>query len=488
MTCYGYELFENNMFWPGAKSLQLGRYLGDRTGIMSFYNMVLLWLLAGRNDVVIWLTGWSFQSLNLFHRWTARVAVVQALIHSCCYIWLRYGMFWFFMTERYWWSGVCSMIAMGSLIPLSVLPLRQYSYEIFLILHILLSVATLALLCIHTDMFGYDPWVWLCMGIWVFDRGLRLIRIVVLSFKTVGQRNAVGAITAINPGLMRLRVDTSVPIQPAPGDYYFLYSPHSLSPWENHPFTLASWEKAPSGGTTLHFLIAPMEGWTRRLRRRIEAVSALKADTESETDALVASPGSARLRVLLEGPYGHRCDLDAFEHVLLLAGGSGIAAILPYIFALSRAPAKKRTISIVWTVRNAAYAADVLAHELSPERTRHASLDLYLTQEEPVAARAFLANLDVPLDTGYAAVDPAAVGDTHRREVVLTRGRPPIRELLEAQVDALRADSTSRLAVLACGPGQMMDDLRAAVADAYGSWLGQVDAGRLEYFEEAFTW
>lgn len=30
---------------------------------MSFYNMVLLWALAGRNDVLIWLTGWSFRKL-----------------------------------------------------------------------------------------------------------------------------------------------------------------------------------------------------------------------------------------------------------------------------------------------------------------------------------------------------------------------------------------------------------------------------------------
>lgn len=414
-------------------------------------------------------------------------------MHSAAYTWLKWGAFWPMMRERYWWSGVYGMAAMGALIPLSILPLRKYSYEAFLLLHIGLSIAVLALLCIHTDMFGYDPWVWLCLGIWVFDRALRVVRIVVLSFRTVGQRNAVGAITAANPGLMRLRVDTSVPIAPNPGDYYFLYSPHSLTPWENHPFTLASWEKAPGGGTTLHFLVAPLAGWTGRLRRRIEAVQAAQRD-DPETEAMLApasSTGSARLRVLLEGPYGRRCAVDEYEHILLIAGGSGIAAILPYVFALTGGAdtgGKKKRVSVVWTVRNAAYAADVLANELAAERTPHVSLDLYLTQEEPVAARAFLAALDVAFDTGYGAVDPAAVGDRERRDVVLTRGRPPIRELVAAQVDALAADSTSRLAVLGCGPGAMMDDLRAVVADAYGSWLGQVDASRLEYFEEAFTW
>lgn len=46
--------------WPNHKDEQLARYLADRTGIMSFYNLVLVWVLAGRNDVFLWVTGWSF--------------------------------------------------------------------------------------------------------------------------------------------------------------------------------------------------------------------------------------------------------------------------------------------------------------------------------------------------------------------------------------------------------------------------------------------
>ncbi|EJT45042.1 ferric-chelate reductase [Trichosporon asahii var. asahii CBS 2479] len=483
MGCYGYDTFENNMFWLGRQDLQLARYVADRTGIMSFYNMVLLWLLAGRNDIILWLTGWSYPSLNLFHRWTARVAVVQGLVHSAGYAYLKWGKFWPMMRERYWWSGVYGMLAMGALIPLSILPFRRYAYEAFLLLHIGLSAAFLALMCIHTDMFGYDPFVWLCVGIWLFDRVLRLLRVVVLSYRTLGARNAVGVVTAIEPGLMRLSVDTSVPITPRPGDYYFLYSPHSLTPWENHPFTLASWEKRRDR-TTLHFLIAPQAGWTWRLRRRIEAAT-LKG---GESAPLVTAP-EARLRVLLEGPYGTRDPIDEYDHILLLAGGSGIAAILPYVYCLGQSSdgkAKKRRISVVWTVRNAAYAADVFSNELAPERTSHISLDLYLTQEEPASARAFLAGLEVTLDSGYGAVNPSEVGDRERRDVVFSKGRPPIRELLAAQIEALSGTEGSRLAVLACGPGAMMDDLRADIADAYGSPILQADASRLDYWLEYF--
>lgn len=477
------------MFWYGREDLQFARYLADRTGIMSFFNMVLLWMLAGRNDVVIWLTGWSFrrcakaralltaESLNLFHRWTARVATVQALIHSVAYVWLKWGEFWVTMRQPYWWSGVYAMLVMGALIPLSILPLRKVAYEVFLLLHIALSVGLLVLLYIHTEMFGYDGSVWICGGIWLIDRGIRLARVVLLSFRTVGQRNAVAAITASDPGLIRMRVNTSVTIQPQPGDYYFLYSPHSLKPWENHPFTLASWEKCPSGGTTLNFLIAPLDGWTGRLRRRIEATAAAKAatETDSEEDGLVASKKAAQLRVLLEGPYGHRCDVDQYDHIVLIAGGSGIAAILPYVFALGQTE-RKRRISVVWTVRNAEYAADVLANELSAERTQHVSLELYLTKDSPEVARRVIAGGDL----GYGALD----SNKDRTDVKLLRGRPNTDELIATHVDALLEEKNTRLAVLGCGPGGMMDDLRRTVAGAYETGL----ATRLEYFEEAFTW
>lgn len=493
MGCYGYDTFENNLFWLGRQDLQLARYAADRTGIMGLYNLVLLWLLAGRNDVVLWLTGWSYPSLNLFHRWTARVAVAQSLVHSIGFTYLKYGKFWSKMKQRYWWSGVYGMLVMGALIPLSILPLRRYAYETFLLLHIGLSIATLALLYMHTTRFGYDPFVLLCVGIWLFDRALRLLRITVLSYRTLGARNAVGVVTAIDPGLMRLSVDTSVPISPTAGDYYFLYSPRSLTPWENHPFTLASWEKGPGGRTTLHFLIAPQAGWTSRLRRRIDAAMTQRGNSESsETAALLAaSLPAAHLRVLLEGPYGTRYPVEEYEHIFLLAGGSGIAAILPYVEALGNATddktkgPKARHISVVWTVRNVAYAADVLSHELAPGRTSHISLDLYLTQENPLDARAVLPDLAVTLDSGDEALDSSEVGDRERRDVMFTGGRPPVRELLAAQIEGL--SGSERLAVLACGPGQMMDDLRADIAAAYGSFPAlQQDASRLEYWLEYF--
>lgn len=62
---------------------------------MSFANLPLLWLFGGRNNIFLWATGWSFASFNIFHRHVARVATVQAIVHSILYfvmfIQSRYG-------------------------------------------------------------------------------------------------------------------------------------------------------------------------------------------------------------------------------------------------------------------------------------------------------------------------------------------------------------------------------------------------------------
>lgn len=72
----------------GTISKQIWRYLSDRTGIISFANFPIIWLFGMRNNVMMSLTGWDFGTYNNFHRWVARVATLQAVIHSVGYTYL----------------------------------------------------------------------------------------------------------------------------------------------------------------------------------------------------------------------------------------------------------------------------------------------------------------------------------------------------------------------------------------------------------------
>jgi hypothetical protein len=79
-----FDSFQPNVWWP-SQGAELCEYVGNRTGILSLVNMSLAILFAGRNNVLIAVTGWSQTTFLALHRWTARVAAVQAVVHSIVY-------------------------------------------------------------------------------------------------------------------------------------------------------------------------------------------------------------------------------------------------------------------------------------------------------------------------------------------------------------------------------------------------------------------
>lgn len=67
-------------FFSGA-----GELLG-RSGVLAVMNMIPLFLLAGRNNPVIHLTGISFDTMNLIHRWLGRIVVFEAIVHTIAWM------------------------------------------------------------------------------------------------------------------------------------------------------------------------------------------------------------------------------------------------------------------------------------------------------------------------------------------------------------------------------------------------------------------
>jgi hypothetical protein len=58
----------------------------NRTGVMAVINMIPLFLLAGRNNPIIKLTGISFDTMNLIHRWFGRIVVLEAVAHTVAWM------------------------------------------------------------------------------------------------------------------------------------------------------------------------------------------------------------------------------------------------------------------------------------------------------------------------------------------------------------------------------------------------------------------
>lgn len=58
----------------------------NRTGTLAVMNMLPLFLLAGRNNPLIYLLGISFDTYNMIHRWIGRIVVLEALVHALAWV------------------------------------------------------------------------------------------------------------------------------------------------------------------------------------------------------------------------------------------------------------------------------------------------------------------------------------------------------------------------------------------------------------------
>ena len=109
LCAVSYTAFPRNLDW-NSKATQIWRYFSDRTGYLSYANVTVFFVFGIRNNILIWLTGWNFSTFNRFHRWVARIATLEAVLHSIAYTVFDFqdGGFASYIQDfarRYWWVG-----------------------------------------------------------------------------------------------------------------------------------------------------------------------------------------------------------------------------------------------------------------------------------------------------------------------------------------------------------------------------------------------
>ncbi|KAL7786013.1 ferric reductase like transmembrane component domain-containing protein [Trichoderma afarasin] len=542
LCCVNYRGFEGNLYWS-AVSPQIWRYISDRAGIIAYANLPLMWMFSGRNNIFIWLTGWSFSTFNLFHRHIARIATLQAIIHS-----VGYTVFYFEIEgaegyylqwhDAWFYLGAVATIAMSILVFSSFSWFRRRIYDSFLLLHILLSVVLIVALFYHTSIFDgdYNPYLWPLVAIWCFDRFLRIVRVVYCNLHVHLRNKTLHRSTATisyDQDANFIQIDINTHVKPGPGKHYYLYQPFRFTGWENHPLTLAYWSQStvetsqsqqrdstthppsktadvsvvtPSeagpqhtaieGEYLLSFWIRPYDGWTRHLR-----------DQCLKSQPLSKLPSAITETILLEGPYGIAEPLWTFDEVLLIAGGSGITAMVPYILdhiartdsSNKSSQTRIRGLTLIWTNPKEAFIRRIAQRELAAALKRDdVRYEFYCTD----SAKAEVGSLPSP------SIDEIPIGDAEKGatesgvlkskdetdisesadgadkagSLSITMCRPDIPAIIE-KAAASAAESGSRLAVFSCGPGGMSDHAREATYRVIRQQNNSV-----EYFEESFGW
>lgn len=458
--------------------------------------MPFIFLFGARSSPLPIITGWSYRTFSAYHRWVAIILFIEGILHGCVFS-------AFYVNDKGWSgyhkslksdsmfrTGITMLIAIGISAAFAHIKIRQKAYEVFKMAHIAMAVLFLVFYYYHVkDKFAgdYEFWTWVCIAIWASDYVFRALRILYLNFNSlIGKDNRAIASYSEETGMIRLQVHASgVSSKQNPGTYYHLHF-GGWRVWENHPFSLAgssAGEVAPVPSTSsgdekritqvdsqptatdpLHgqsyktFMIRPRNGFTRRLRDSIA-----KKDPS----------GISRLRVVLEGPYGTAANINGFNEILFVAGGSGITAILPYIrqiFEDADPSAPCPNVRLTWVVRTTAFARDVLAN------------DLRLVEASQNASKF---HTDIYVTSGNAADTASEKSDSENtvsgfRDSTFSYRRPDVANIVREYVGSVQSN---RAAVFVCGPAIMADETRAAVRKE-----AKMSSKDIELFEEMYGW
>ncbi|KAK5655945.1 hypothetical protein OQA88_5080 [Cercophora sp. LCS_1] len=435
LSAVDYTSLQPNVYFL-TQHREVLNYICIRTGAFAFVLFPILFLFSSRNNILLYLSNWSYSTFYLLHRWVARLLLVHAVIHSITAL-LVYKAY---DNTNWWYWGIVATVLSVVLTLGSGLYVRKTQYELFLISHVVLTVLVLVASWYHViqwyallgktiarkNTLGYELWLYFAIAVWFFDRLARFGRVVIWG-PHKAQVSAVG-VDYVRVDIPGLRWGTE------PGKHVYAYFPtlRPWTPWENHPFSviptillhgpprastkpgspadeekqLATTHATPTVDTTA--------GITLFVKKSPGLTSYLKAGND--------------LLTFLDGPYtssGSRRDILRCDRILIIAGGIGITGALPW--AYSHVNAK-----LVWSVKET--ARDLVdAVDLSGVATKEVRVGSRFSME------------DLIVDEGNAG--------------------------------------WARVGVVVCGPGSLCDDVRAAVSAA-----GRRGGTVFELEIDAFSW
>ena len=337
--------------------------IGYRTGFVSIAQLPLLFLLAGKNNIIGFLTGMSHERLNWLHRWCARCLFLTSTIHFGYWLadWWPFGDFVGdkIRTDPITTRGMIAWAFLAWIVFSSVAPIRGWSYEVFVLQHLVSFAVFIGFVYVHTPA-EVHVYIWIPVGLFFFDRIVRGLYVLYtnISFFHPKQRQSGdmkglwacrATFTPVSHETTKITIKNP-PITWSAGQHVFL-SCHSIIPLQSHPFTIAS---IPSDGK-MEFFVKAEKGGTRRFFRHAEKTS-LSLPTEEQEGELQVGDDKTK-SVAIEGPFGRIRPLRQFDSVILFAGSTGATYTVPLLRDLvaawlSGAPVVTRHIRFVWVVKS----------------------------------------------------------------------------------------------------------------------------------------
>ncbi|ODV78161.1 uncharacterized protein CANTADRAFT_7613 [Suhomyces tanzawaensis NRRL Y-17324] len=461
-----YKHDKPNVIWPKSIAIEIGRKIGDRTGIAVLYVIPTLILFAGRNNFMQWVSGWPYSRFVYIHKWLARAAFLMIVVHAVgmTYNGIGLGKFVFRNNKDYMRFGYVATVAAGLMMFQSLLVFRRTNYELFLAFHILLAVLFILGGWRHTTEDGFQQFYYAATAIWVFDRVVRLARLAAFGIRSAEVRLVANE---------TLRVTMTRPSYwvPYPNCNAYIHFIRPTCFWQSHPFTIVD---SVTEHNTITFYLKVKGGITHGLYQYLS----------KQPD------NTAMIKVSIEGPYGQRSAMSRFENTVFLAGGNGI----PGLYDEATQIAKKRSggVKLVWVIRHFR-SIEWFYPELLKLKNSGVETTIFVTQPHlgltnPIVPHA-LDGSDDELERSEEEEEKKSENLEESNDYIqnvknklnfieFREGRPDIYEYVAQEI----AQTNGPIAFGTCAHAKMVDEARKSVADHLND-----TKYRVELFEQLQT-
>lgn len=480
-----------NVPWSDPR-LQVLPILRNRTGTLATVNLVPIVVMGTIKNPLINLLDISYDSFNLTHRWIGRLAILQGIAHTLCWMIAK--------VQKQGWAAVnasfthssfiyCGLIATVGFVVIGIQApkvFRALAYEFFLYFHIVLVALTFGGLWIHLKEYPQLKYLLAAIIIWVACRLWRTATTVYRSCAIGGQR-CKAIIEALPGDAMRIELVLPRPWKTKPGQTIYFGVP-SVGWWTMHPFSVA-WSEthtsaALSRGLSTRTTFALPADPEKGRSGRPASIAASDMDIEGPKrqsfglvikrhdgftrklyDLASKQPEGIPLTIgaLVEGPYGHAKSLDSYGTVVLFASGVGITHQVPYIRELIQGHADgtvaTKRIIFVWAV---------------PDTECLEWVQPWMNDIMGMDQRRDILRVFLHITRATLRQEVKSPSETVR----MRRGRP---DVLAIMADAAR-DRLGCMGVSVCAGGGLSDEVRRASRFLVGQGVN------LDLMEESFGW
>ncbi|KAL4805872.1 FAD-binding domain-containing protein [Aspergillus unguis] len=486
--------------------------IGYRTGFVTIAQLPLIFLLSSRRNIISILTNTSYPSLNYYHRWMARTLWLSATVHML--FWFRsWGRYNYIMNQLqdndFAKRGFAAWCLLTFIVVSSIRPVRRLGYELFVIQHLVLFVGFLIAVWFHANEQG-RIWVWVSVGLLVFDRTVRYLWALVLNVSVFNTHKYSGprlcwkhraSFTPLSGSVTRVSIDNlESKTQWSPGQYMFLTC-HAITPLQSHPFTIASITE----DRKIEFLIRAEKGGTKQFLQ-----FALRNQNLPGPAPISRCSRDSRV-ILLDGPYGFIRPLRQFDTVVLIAGGMGATFTVPLLRdillrwqndSIREKATVTRRVEFVSVIRSHAhlvwFETQLQAVVANRDARRRAALGIGSAVERDVDVSVYVTGAGdersgmvlqdrLPDVSSYPIQEPAGQTDAvvysgDGGAVAMAEklddeaqarcnpssapaslspkpGRPPLRKIIRSALE----NATGESAVVVCGPESLSDDVSRSV-------------------------